>query len=138
MGPVSRATYAQDCPKLWRAPLADGRPLLLQALFRRAQLKALVNMHSIDENFGGHLSPAEIGIIGGALDLTHKTAAQGMTPLEQVCSCSILAQVPSLTWDDRLLGCSGPLAVCFTATCAGSCAAVQAWHVSCSPQVHIY
>ena len=72
--------------------MADCRPLLLQALFRRAQLKALVNMHSIDENFGGHLSPAEIGIIGGALDLTHKTAAQGMTPLEQVCNCLILAQ----------------------------------------------
>ncbi|KAL3139247.1 hypothetical protein ABBQ32_006013 [Trebouxia sp. C0010 RCD-2024] len=54
------------------------------ALFRRAQLKALVTMHSIEENFGGHLSATEINIIGGALDLTNKTAAHGMTPLEKV------------------------------------------------------
>ena len=69
-------------------------------------------MHSIDENFGGHLSPAEIGIIGGALDLTHKTAAQGMTPLEQVCGCPVLAQAHRLTWDHCLLGCSVALACC--------------------------
>ena len=57
----------------------------LQALFRRAQLKALVTMHSIEENYGGHLSATEINIIGGALDLTSKTAAHGMTPLDKVC-----------------------------------------------------
>ena len=57
----------------------------MQALFRRAQLKALVTMHSIEENYGGHLSATEINIIGGALDLTSKTAAHGMTPLEKVC-----------------------------------------------------
>lgn len=56
---------------------------LLQALFRRAQLKALVTMHSIEENYGGHLSATEINIIGGALDLTNKTAAHGMTPLDK-------------------------------------------------------
>lgn len=54
------------------------------ALFRRAQLKALVTMHSIEENYGGHLSATEINIIGGALDLTSKTAAHGMTPLDKV------------------------------------------------------
>ena len=56
---------------------------MLQALFRRAQLKALVTMHSIEENYGGHLSATEINIIGGALDLTNKTAAHGMTPLDK-------------------------------------------------------
>ena len=61
------------------------RGCTLQALFRRAQLKALVTMHSIEENYGGHLSATEINIIGGALDLTNKTAAHGMTPLEKVC-----------------------------------------------------
>ena len=61
---------------------ADHRAM--QALFRRAQLKALVTMHSIEENYGGHLSATEINIIGGALDLTSKTAAHGMTPLEKV------------------------------------------------------
>lgn len=64
---------------------------MLQALFRRAQLKALVTMHSIEENFGGHLSATEINIIGGALDLTNKTAAHGMTPLEKAKSSAQLA-----------------------------------------------
>ena len=41
-------------------------------------------MHSIEENYGGHLSATEINIIGGALDLTNKTAAHGMTPLDKV------------------------------------------------------
>ena len=59
---------------------------MLQALFRRAQLKALVTMHSIEENYGGHLSATEINIIGGALDLTNKTAAHGMTPLDKASS----------------------------------------------------
>ena len=62
--------------------------LWAQALFRRAQLKALVTMHSIEENYGGHLSATEINIIGGALDLTNKTAAHGMTPLDKVCCTS--------------------------------------------------
>ncbi len=60
------------------------RIVWMQALFRRAQLKALVTMHSIEENYGGHLSATEINIIGGALDLTSKTAAHGMTPLDKV------------------------------------------------------
>ena len=68
--------------------------VVLQALFRRAQLKALVTMHSIEENFGGHLSATEINIIGGALDLTNKTAAHGMTPLDKANSSAQLA--PSL------------------------------------------
>jgi hypothetical protein len=56
----------------------------LQAYFRRAQLKALVGLHSTDEGLGGTLSADEISIITGALDLTSKTAWAAMTPLDKV------------------------------------------------------
>ena len=58
----------------------------LQALFRRGQLKALVDLHSETEGLGGHLAAEEINVIRGALDLTNKTAAKGMTPLDMVGS----------------------------------------------------
>eukprot|EP00878_Enallax_costatus_P027684 GHUV01029827.1.p1 GENE.GHUV01029827.1~~GHUV01029827.1.p1 ORF type:complete len:584 (+),score=81.51 GHUV01029827.1:159-1910(+) len=54
------------------------------ALFRRAQLKALVGLHSTDEGLGGNLTADEISIITGALDLTSKTAWTAMTPLDKV------------------------------------------------------
>ncbi|DBA74258.1 hypothetical protein WJX77_000848 [Trebouxia sp. C0004] len=54
------------------------------ALFRRGQLKALVDLHSETEGLGGQLAAEEINVIRGALDLTNKTAAKGMTPLEKV------------------------------------------------------
>ena len=52
-------------------------------MFRRAQLKALVDIHSKDEGMGGNLSSDEILIIRGALDLSRKTAADCMTPLDK-------------------------------------------------------
>ncbi|KAK9866389.1 hypothetical protein WJX84_002330 [Apatococcus fuscideae] len=58
------------------------------ALFRRAQLKALVDMHSLDAGMGGQLTTTEIGIIGGALELTNKTAMQRMVPLDKVVMVS--------------------------------------------------
>ncbi|KAF6251110.1 hypothetical protein COO60DRAFT_1275314 [Scenedesmus sp. NREL 46B-D3] len=45
-----------------------------RALFRRGQLKALVDIHGADEGLGGNLSEDEIKVICGALDLTNKTA----------------------------------------------------------------
>lgn len=54
------------------------------ALFRRAQLKALVDVHSSSAGFGGTLSEQEIAVIRGALDLTSKTADKSMTPLDKV------------------------------------------------------
>ncbi|KAL3148860.1 hypothetical protein ABBQ32_001734 [Trebouxia sp. C0010 RCD-2024] len=54
------------------------------ALFRRAQLKALVDAHGLKEGLGGNLSHDEVTVIRGALDLTHKTAADCMTPMEKV------------------------------------------------------
>ena len=56
-----------------------------QALFRRAQLKALVDIHSQSSGLGGgYLSSEEITIIRGALDMTEKKAFVGMTPLDKV------------------------------------------------------
>jgi metal transporter CNNM len=67
----------------------------LQALFRRAQLKALVGLHSSAEGLGGNLSADEISIITGALDLTSKTAWTAMTPLDKVSmGLSIVLQGP--------------------------------------------
>eukprot|EP00877_Chromochloris_zofingiensis_P014184 jgi/Chrzof1/9019/Cz03g33060.t1 len=54
------------------------------ALFRRAQLKALVDIHSAAEGLGGTLTGDEISIIQGALDLTAKTAWRAMTALDKV------------------------------------------------------
>lgn len=45
-----------------------------RALFRRTQLKALVDIHGLDEGLGGNLTADEIKVICGALDLTSKTA----------------------------------------------------------------
>lgn len=50
------------------------------ALFRRAQLKALVSIHG--KEAGGYLTLDETTIIAGALDLTEKTALEAMTPIE--------------------------------------------------------
>ncbi|KAK2079293.1 hypothetical protein QBZ16_002984 [Prototheca wickerhamii] len=52
------------------------------ALFKRSQLKALVDIHQEGQIHGGPLSPDEVAIIKGALDLTSKTAERAMTPLD--------------------------------------------------------
>ena len=54
------------------------------ALFRRAQLKALVDIHGKNQEFGGHLSADEVRIIKSALDLTNKRAKAAMTPIDMV------------------------------------------------------
>ncbi|GIL60817.1 hypothetical protein Vafri_15336 [Volvox africanus] len=54
------------------------------ALFRRAQLKALVDLHGSGAGFGGTLSEDEVHVIRGALDLTNKVACKSMTPLNKV------------------------------------------------------
>jgi metal transporter CNNM len=59
------------------------------ALFRRGELKALVDIHGQGQDFGGHLSPDEVRIIKGALDLTNKRAKAAMTPLDMVFMLSI-------------------------------------------------
>ena len=68
---------------------------MYQALFRRGQLKALVDVHSQAEGLGGNLSMEEISIIRGALDLTSKIAFAGMTPLEKVILPCLDAKWPA-------------------------------------------
>ena len=72
---------------MWQCP-SCGCPLTrrgrLQTLFRRAQLKALVDVHGQTAGLGGNLSVDEVQVIRGALDLTHKTAIDCMTPLDKV------------------------------------------------------
>ena len=97
-----------------------SRIVWMQALFRRAQLKALVTMHSIEENYGGHLSATEINIIGGALDLTSKTAAHGMTPLDKVCLA--LHQKICQCHVNKLFSCN--MCTGNTAQCASFCGTI--------------
>ncbi|RXH70488.1 hypothetical protein DVH24_013234 [Malus domestica] len=67
-----------------------------EALFRRAQLKALVSIHSQEEGKGGELTHDETTIISGALDLTEKTAEEAMTPIESTFSLDVNSK---LDWE---------------------------------------
>ncbi|XP_057717693.1 DUF21 domain-containing protein At4g14240 [Arachis stenosperma] len=66
------------------------------ALFRRAQLKALVSIHSQEAGKGGELTHDETTIISGALDLTEKTAEEAMTPIESTFSLDVASK---LDWE---------------------------------------
>ncbi|KAK1277963.1 DUF21 domain-containing protein [Acorus gramineus] len=59
------------------------------AIFRRAQLKALVSIHGKEAGKGGELTHDETTIISGALDLTEKTAEEAMTPIESTFSLDV-------------------------------------------------
>ncbi|MED6122266.1 DUF21 domain-containing protein [Stylosanthes scabra] len=67
-----------------------------EALFRRAQLKALVSIHGKEAGKGGDLSHDETTIISGALDLTEKTAEEAMTPIESTFSLDVNSK---LDWE---------------------------------------
>ncbi|XP_043715127.1 DUF21 domain-containing protein At2g14520-like isoform X3 [Telopea speciosissima] len=58
-------------------------------LFRRAELKSLVNLHAHEAGKGGELTHDETTIIAGALDLTQKTAKDAMTPVSKTFSLDI-------------------------------------------------
>ncbi|RDX84169.1 putative DUF21 domain-containing protein, partial [Mucuna pruriens] len=66
------------------------------ALFRRAQLKALVSIHGQEAGKGGELTHDETTIISGALDLTEKTAEEAMTPIESTFSLDVASK---LDWE---------------------------------------
>ncbi|CAN1158618.1 DUF21 domain-containing protein At4g14230 [Linum perenne] len=67
-----------------------------EPLFRRAQLKALVSIHSKEAGKGGELTHDETTIIAGALDLTEKTAEEAMTPIESTFSLDVNSK---LDWE---------------------------------------
>lgn len=58
------------------------------ALFRRGQLKALVDVHGAQSGMGGFLTKDEISVIRGALDLTNKLARVAMTSLDTAFTLS--------------------------------------------------
>ncbi|PON58208.1 CBS domain containing protein [Parasponia andersonii] len=66
-------------------------------LFRRAELKTLVDLHANEAGKGGELSHHETMIIGGALDLTRKTAKDAMTPISEIFSLDINSKLDMQT-----------------------------------------
>lgn len=61
------------------------------ALFRRAELKTLVNLHGNEAGKGGELTHDETTIIAGALELSEKTASHAMTPISDTFAIDINA-----------------------------------------------
>ncbi|KAF5188512.1 hypothetical protein FRX31_021900 [Thalictrum thalictroides] len=63
------------------------------ALFRRAELKTLVDFHGNEAGKGGELTHDETTIIAGALELTAKTAGDAMTPISDTFVININAKL---------------------------------------------
>ncbi|TMX04954.1 DUF21 domain-containing protein At4g33700 isoform X1 [Solanum lycopersicum] len=64
-----------------------------RALFRRAELKTLVNLHGNEAGKGGELTHDETTIIAGALELHDKTASDAMTPISEIFAIDINAKL---------------------------------------------
>ncbi|WMV16983.1 hypothetical protein MTR67_010368 [Solanum verrucosum] len=64
-----------------------------KALFRRAELMTLVDMHGNKAGKGGELSLHETNIIAGALELTEKTARDAMTPISETFAIDVNANL---------------------------------------------
>ncbi|KAL4071951.1 hypothetical protein V8B97DRAFT_1941719 [Scleroderma yunnanense] len=58
-------------------------------IYRRAELKELIAMHSSMSPLGGDLKTDTVTIIGATLDLQEKVVKQAMTPIEDVFMLSI-------------------------------------------------
>ncbi|KAF9601501.1 hypothetical protein IFM89_020268 [Coptis chinensis] len=63
------------------------------ALFRRAELKTLVDLHGNAAGKGGELTHDETTIIAGALELTQKTAKDAMQPISDTFTIDINAKL---------------------------------------------
>ncbi|XP_050367166.1 DUF21 domain-containing protein At2g14520 isoform X2 [Argentina anserina] len=63
------------------------------ALFRRAELKTLVDMHGNEAGKGGELTHDETTIIAGALELSEKIASDAMTPIAETFAIDINAKL---------------------------------------------
>ncbi|KAI3445849.1 hypothetical protein Pfo_002514 [Paulownia fortunei] len=78
-------------------PISKLLDLLLghghRALFRRAELKTLVNLHGNEAGKGGELTHDETTIIAGALELSEKTASDAMTPISETFAIDINAKL---------------------------------------------
>ncbi|KAK9666575.1 hypothetical protein RND81_14G195100 [Saponaria officinalis] len=91
LAPFVRVLVWICSPVAW--PISKLLDLLLGhghvALFRRAELKTLVNLHGNEAGKGGELTHDETTIIAGALELTEKTAGDAMTPISEIFSIDI-------------------------------------------------
>ncbi|KAJ7157306.1 hypothetical protein C8R46DRAFT_1114083 [Mycena filopes] len=58
-------------------------------IYRRAELKELIAMHSSHATHGGDLRTDTVTIIGATLDLQEKVVRQAMTPISEVFMLSI-------------------------------------------------
>ncbi|KAL7119195.1 hypothetical protein ACP275_02G048700 [Erythranthe tilingii] len=78
-------------------PISKLLDLLLghghRVLFRRAELKTLVNLHGNEAGIGGELTHDETTIIAGALELSEKTASDAMTPISETFAIDINAKL---------------------------------------------
>ncbi|KAF5378150.1 hypothetical protein D9615_007632 [Tricholomella constricta] len=74
-------------------PVAKLLELVLGAhhgiIYRRAELKELIAMHSSHATLGGDLKTDTVTIIGATLDLQEKVVKQAMTPIDEVFMLSI-------------------------------------------------
>ncbi|XVF15380.1 hypothetical protein REPUB_Repub09cG0147400 [Reevesia pubescens] len=64
-----------------------------EPLFRRAELKTLVDLHGNEAGKGGELTRDETTIIAGALELSEKTAMDAMTPISETFAININAKL---------------------------------------------
>ncbi|KAH9611940.1 hypothetical protein KSS87_022478 [Heliosperma pusillum] len=91
VAPFVRVLVWICCPIAY--PISKLLDLLLGhghvALFRRAELKTLVNLHGNEAGKGGELTHDETTIIAGALELTEKKAGDAMTPIADIFSIDI-------------------------------------------------
>jgi metal transporter CNNM len=62
-------------------------------IYRRAELKELIALHSSVGEYGGDLRSDTVTIIGATLDLQEKTAIHAMTKIENVFMLSIDAKL---------------------------------------------
>ena len=58
-------------------------------MYRRAELKELIAMHSTTGQLGGDLNQDTANIIGATLDLQEKVVKQAMTPMDKVFMLNI-------------------------------------------------
>ncbi|TBU31722.1 hypothetical protein BD311DRAFT_716447 [Dichomitus squalens] len=62
-------------------------------MYRRAELKELIALHSATGELGGDLQSDTVNIIGATLDLQEKVVRESMTPLDKVFMLSIDAKL---------------------------------------------
>ncbi|CAE5981785.1 unnamed protein product [Arabidopsis arenosa] len=95
MAPFVRVLVWICLPVAW--PISKLLDFLLGhghvALFRRAELKTLVDLHGNEAGKGGELTHDETTIIAGALELSEKMAKDAMTPISDTFVIDINAKL---------------------------------------------